>query len=110
MIYDTPISVLKLPDTVGTPMQGKLEPVFSAYCGKREVYHGRYWESVQAGSRIDILVELPLHRNADAGMFALYNKHIYSIEQAQYGEDDDGLPVTILSLKRAEGQYDIAGV
>lgn len=110
MIYDTPITILKLPDTVGTPMQGKLEPVFAAYCGKKEVYHTRYWESVQAGSRIDRMVELPLHRNVYAGMFAKYADHIYSIEQAQLGEDDDGLPVTILSLKRPEVQYDIAGI
>lgn len=110
MIYDTPITILKLPDTVGTPLQGKLEPVFSAYCGQKEVYHTRYWESVQAGSRIDRLVELPLHRDVNAGMFALYKEHIYSIEQAQFGEDEDGMPVTILSLKRPEVQYDIAGI
>ncbi|HIR32489.1 MAG TPA: hypothetical protein IAB83_10935 [Candidatus Faecousia faecavium] len=110
MIYDTPIDILQLPDTVGTPMQGKLQPVFSAFCGEKEVYHNRYWESVQAGSRIDILVEMPLHREADAGMFARYKDHIYSIEQAQFGKDSDGLPVTILSLKRAEGEYDTAGI
>ena len=110
MIYDTPIAILQLPDTVGTPLQGKLEPVFTAFCGEREVYHSRYWESVQAGSRVDTLVELPLHRKADAGMFAGYKDHIYSIEQAQFGQDADGLPVTILSLKRAEAGYDIAGI
>lgn len=110
MIYDTPITVLRLPDDVGIPLRGKLEKVFSAYCGSKEVYHKRFWESVQAGSRIDFLVELPLHRNVDAGMFALYKGHIYSIEQTQFGEDDDGMPVTILSLKRSEEQYDIAGI
>lgn len=110
MIYDTAITVMKLPDNVGTLMQGKLEPVFSAYCGKKEVYHTRFWESVQGGSRIDELVELPLHRDVNAGMFARFKGHIYSIEQAQFGEDQDLLPVTILSLKRAEEKYDIAGV
>ena len=110
MNYDTPIVILKLPDTVGTPMQGKLKPVFSAYCGELEVYHRRYWESVQAGSRIDTLVELSLHREIRAGMFAKYKDHIYSIEQAQFGKDDNLLPVTTLSLKRSEDQYDIAAV
>ena len=110
MIYDTPVQILQLPGTVGTPLQGKLEPVFSAYCGEMEVYHSRYWESVQAGSRIDTMIEIPLHRSCDASTFALYKEHIYSIEQAQFGHDDDGLPVTILSLKRSEVQYDIAGV
>ena len=110
MIYDTKITVMKLPDTVGTPLQGKLEPVFSAYCGKMQVFHQRYWESVQAGSRIDTMVELPLHREVTAGMFARYREHIYSIEQAQFGSDRDGLPVTILSLRRSEEFYDAAGI
>ena len=110
MIYDTPITVLTLPDGVGTPAQGKLVPAFSAFCGELEVYHTRYWESVQAGSRIDTLVELPLHRAVDAGMFASFKKHIYSIQQAQFGKDSDGLPVTTLSLSREEIQYDIAGI
>lgn len=109
MIYDIPIVILKLPRDFGTPMQGPLCPVFSAYCGEAEVYHRRYWESVQAGSRIDTMVELPLHRDVVANMFAKFKGHIYSIEQAQFGKDENQLPVTILSLKRSENQYDIAG-
>lgn len=110
MIYDTEITILKLPDTVGTPLQGKLQPVFTAFCGEEEVYHRRFWESVAAYSRIDRLVELPLHRNVDAGMFAKYKDHVYSIEQAQFGKDKNLLPITTLSLKRTEMQYDIADV
>lgn len=107
MIYDTPITILKLPDNIGIPLQGKLKSTFNAFCGEKEVYHRRFWESVQAGSRIDTMVELPLHRNADAGMFAQYKGHIYSIEQAQFGKDENHLPITTLSLKRTEEQYDI---
>ena len=110
MIYDRPIQILKLPDDVGTPLQGKLQPVFTAFCGELTVYHKRFWESVQAGSRIDLMVELPLRRPIDAGMFAKYGDHIYSIEQAQFGTDEMGLHITTLSLKRSEVQYDIAGI
>ena len=110
MIYDTPIIIAKLPDDVGTPLQGKLQRLYGAFCGEKEVFHRRFWESVQAGSRIDLLVEMPLHRKVDAGMFAKYKGHIYSIEQAQFGKDADGLPITTLSLKRSEAQYDIAAV
>lgn len=111
MIYDTPIQILKLPDNVGTPIQAKLEPVFCAFCGEMTVFHSRFWEAVQAGSRIDLMVELPLHRKgADAGRFARVGCHIYSIEQAQYQKDANQLPVTVLSLKRSEDQYDIAAV
>lgn len=111
MIYDKPIEILKLPDDVGTPLQGKLQPVFSAFCGEMTVFHSRFWEAVQAGSRIDVMVQLPLHRkNADAGMFVRYEGHIYSIKQAQYQKDENQLPVTVLSLKRSEDQYDVAAV
>lgn len=111
MIYSIPIEILKLPDDVGTPLQGKLQPVFSAFCGEMTVFHSRFWEAVQAGSRIDVMVELPLHRkNADAGMYARYEGHIYRIEQAQYQKDENQLPVTVLSLKREEDCYDVAGI
>lgn len=110
MIYDTPIIIAKLPDDVGTPLQGKLQRLYGAFCGEKEVFHRRFWESVQAGSRIDLLVEMPLHRKVDAGMFAKYKGHIYSIEQAQFGKDSNSLPITTLSLKRTEAQYDIADI
>lgn len=111
MIYDKPIQILKLPDDVGTPIQGKLQPVFTAFCGEKEVYHKRFWESVQAGSRIDVMVELPLHRkNIETEMYARYEGHIYRIEQAQFPLDENSLPVTVLSMKREGRRYDIAGV
>lgn len=110
MIYDTPITVLKLPDNVGTPIQGKLEKVFSAYCGELTVYHTRFWESVQAGSRVDAMVELPMLRNVRAGMFAQFRGNIFSVEQAQFAKDEDELPITVLSLKQSEECYDIAAV
>ena len=111
MIYSTPITILRMPSNIGTPIQAPLEPVFSAFCGEMTVFHARFWEAIQAGSRIDVMVEIPLHRKeADAGCFARYEGHIYSIEQAQFQKDSDGLPVTVLSLKRSEEQYDIAAV
>lgn len=110
MIYDTPITVLKLPDDVGTPIQGKLEKVFSAYCGETVVFHNRFWESVQAGSRVDTMVQLPMLRAVKTGMFAQLRGHIYSIEQSQFTKDEDDLPVTVLSLKQSEECYDVAAV
>ena len=111
MIYDKQIQILKLPDNIGTPIQGKLLPVFTAFCGEMTVFHKRFWEAVQAGSRIDVMVELPLHRkNVEAEMYARYEGHIYRIEQVQFQTDDNQLPVTVLSMKREETRYDIAGV
>ena len=110
MIYDSPITVLRLPDNIGAPIQGKLEKVFSAFCGELTVYHTRFWESVQAGSRIDVMVEMPMLRAVKAGMFAKYKEHVYSVEQAQFAKDEDDLPVTVLSLRESGDCYDIAGI
>lgn len=110
MIYDTEITILQLPDGEGIPKPGNLKKVFIAFCGEEEVYHKRFWEAVAAYSRVDRLVELPLHRDVDAGMFVKYKGHVYSIEQAQFGKDKNDLPITTLSLKRAGVQYDLAAV
>lgn len=107
MTYDTPITICRLPDGVGTLMQGQLVDVLPAFCGKLEVYHARFWESVQAGSSISELVQLPLHRReADAGLYAKLDGHVYSIVQAQFGKDENQMPITTLSLKREEAFYD----
>ena len=109
MIYDKPIEILKLPSNIGTPIQGKLNYVFSAFCGEMTVFHSRFWESVQAGSRIDVMVELPLHRKSiEAEMYAKYEDHVYRIEQVQFQKDENQLPVTVLSMKREASSYDIA--
>ena len=110
MIYDKEIQILSLPPNVGTPLQGKLQKEFSAYCGELTVYHTRYWESVQAGSRVDLLVELPLRRDVAAEMYAKIGGHIYRIEQVQFGSDDNQLAVTWLSLQRSEVAYDVADI
>lgn len=106
MIYDTTITVMKLPDNVGAVIHGKPIPVFDAVCGRKTVYHARFWESVQAGSRIDAMVELPLHRDVQAGMYAKLNDHLYLIVQAQFDQDELQLPVTVLSLSNPENAYD----
>ena len=111
MIYDKPVTILALPSDAGTPLQGPLQKVFDAWCGEMTVYHARFWEAVQAGSRIDAMVEIPLHRrNVDAGSFARYEGHVYSVEQVQYQTDSNGLPVTVMSMKRTEECYDLTAV
>lgn len=107
-LYDTPILLAALPDGVGSPIQGKLKFLEAVYCRELTVYHSRYWEAMASGVAVDILVELPLHRKVRRGNYANYKGHVYSIEQAQFEYDDDGLPITTLSLMRSEANYDIA--
>lgn len=106
MIYDKPISVLTMPEDVGIPTAGCLVPVFNAWCAEKTVYAKRFWEAVASGHRVDMLVELPLHRDVPAASYARVGGHTYRVEQVQRGQDGDLLPVTWLSLMRMEDVYD----
>ena len=108
MIYDRPITIYDLPD--GTPLQRKLVKVSDHWYAPGEVYHSRFWESVQAGSRVDLMAMLPDGEQIRADQYAIpADGHVYRIVQAQHGLDRDGLPMTTLSLRREESNYDIAG-
>lgn len=107
MIYDHALKVCTL--DAGTPMQGGLTPVSIHLYAPREVYYKRYWESVQAGAQIDTMVELPGPTEIVSGQYCiLEDDRVYRIEQAQYGMDADGLPITVLSLRRMDERYEIA--
>lgn len=108
LIYDRELNVYSLPS--GSPLQGKLVRISRHLYAEREVYHARYWESVQAGARIDMLVCVPDGAAIAADMYCIPDDgHVYRIVQAQHGRDDNGLSVTALSLRRMESKYDIAG-
>lgn len=107
MIYDRPITICTPPAGFGAPFQGKLLPAASYLCAEETVYHRRYWESVQAGTRVDRMVQIPLRRDIRATHYALYDGHLYRVEEAQLTADADGLPVTNLSLRRMEQNYDL---
>ena len=107
MIYDRLLTVYDEP--AGTPLQHKLTVAGSHYYAPMEVYHGRYWESVQAGSRTDLMARVPFGEDIRADQYVIpEDGHVYRVVQAQHGPDKDGLVCTTLSLRRMEGNYDIA--
>ena len=107
MIYDHTLDIYTL--HAGTPLQRKLEYSATHFYAPREVYHKRYWESIQAGSRIDRMVELPYGDEICSTHYCIPDDgHVYRIVQAQHGYTADGLPITTLSLQRTEDNYDIA--
>lgn len=107
MICDRVLTIYDEP--AGTLLQNKLVEVSRHYYAPAEVYHSRFWESVQAGSRIDMMANIPDGSAIRADQYAIpEDGHVYRVVQAQHGLDDDGLPVTRLSLRREEASYDIA--
>ena len=107
MICDRLLKVYNLP--AGTPLQAKLVFVGEHFYAPMEVYYKRYWESVMSGSAIDTMVQLADGDDISSSQYCiLEDGHVYQIVQAQHGLNADGLPITTLSLHRAEGFYDIA--
>ena len=107
-IYDHELNIYSL--STGTPLQGKLQHVSRHLYAEKEVYHARFWESVQAGSQIDMMVCVADGRAICADMYCIpEDGHVYRVVQAQQGYDDLSLEMTTLSLRRMEGNYDIAG-
>ena len=108
MIYDHgPVAIYK---RVGPPIQQRLQLHSQHYYAELSVYHRRFWESVQAGDRIDRLLQIPFGDDIVAEMYAVpEDGHVYRINQTQPGEDDNGLPSCMLSLHREEANYDIIG-
>lgn len=110
MIFDRELTLCTLPTGAGTLLQGKLIEHSKHLYAEEEVFHRRYWEAVQAGSRIDKMAAIPRMPGDDisAEMYVkLDDGHVYRIEQAQESTDDDGLDVYLLSLYRLGGNYDI---
>ena len=107
MIYDREITVCRPPAGFGAPFQGRLVVNAAYLCAELTVYHRRYWESVQAGTRVDRMVQIPLRRDVLATDYAIFDGHLYRVEEAQITTDEDGLPVTNLSLRRMEDNYDL---
>lgn len=107
MIYDRVLTVYDEP--AGTPLQHVLVQVSTHYYEPGEVYHNRFWESVQAGSRVDLMAMVPDGSAIRADQYAIPEDGcVYRIVQVQHGRDSDGQPMTSLSLRREEGFYDIA--
>lgn len=108
MRYDRALTVCTLPS--GTPLKGSLQPVFSRLCGELNVYNSRFWNAVQAGSRIDKLLQLPRIPGeiVEAEHYCIAGDgHVYRIEQAEEAFDEDLNPVWRLSLRRMEANYDL---
>ena len=104
MVYDRSIIIYTLE---GTPLKGVLTEHSRHFCAPKTVAHRRYWQAVQADTRIDADVQIPYGLNVDSSMFAMYDGGLYRIEEAQHAEDADELPVTNLSLRKWKGDFKV---
>jgi len=110
MIYDIPVDIYALPSGSGVPTSANLVLRSKHYCAELTVYASRYWQSVQAGSSVDRMVQIPERLSeVTAAMYARFDGAAYAINQVQYSTDSDGLDITVLSLNRYHGNLDAGG-
>lgn len=109
--------ILKIKRKTVQPPMGEMpvetwNEIFTGYYGSRTVGYNRFWTAMQNLDRIDLLVRIqrfpastedravltPMEADATGGT--------YNILQVQHLEDEDGLPVTDLTLQRMEGVHE----
>lgn len=82
----------------------KSELFWESYFGKKTVGVTRYYTAKAQNDNIDLLIEVQRNENISAATdCAKIGDKWYRITQIQHLTDDDGLPVTDLSLERIEG-------
>lgn len=79
----------------------------TCFFGERVVGYGRQYAAKGVNERIDRLVRLWQDRGITTDMIAVIDTDQYRIDNVQHLLDDDGLPVTDLTLARLEDFYDI---
>lgn len=110
MIYDKILTICTLlPGR--SPASRKLGRASQHYYAERTVYASRFYAGRQAGAKLVRMVSIP-RSVYDAAIEAdqyciLDDGHVYRIDQAQRELDNDGLPVTTLSLAEPEGKYEL---
>lgn len=107
MIYDRVLSICKLDDE-GSALRRRLVWVRDYAYGEKKVYGSSFFAAMQAGERIDRMVEL-WRADIHADQYAvLADGDVYRVVQAQNSLNADGLEITTLTLRREESEYDFA--
>lgn len=106
MIYDRMLTICELDDG-GSALRRRLVRLRDYAYGEKKVYGSSFFKAMQAGERIDRMVEL-WRADIRADQYAvLVDGNVYRVVQAQHGQNRDGLDITTLTLRREESEYDI---
>ena len=112
MLHDS--GTLTICSTENTAASGdmakeRLIPGNKHFYGERTVGYGRQYAAMGVSQQVDMLAEIWQDRSVRIGMYAvLDNDEQYRIDNVQHLENEDGLKVTYLSMRRLDDLYDIA--
>lgn len=114
MAYTFDDGIVRICEKVNIAASGN-KPVYdfktrvSLYFGYEKTGIVRNYAAKQAGDTLDEVIHVYQERSISAGRdIACIDDRQYTILQAQHGTDEDGIPITILSLERKEEPHGTA--
>lgn len=108
MIYDSGvIEIYTLAKTADGNMPSTTGVLLTKqYFGDRTVGSRRYFDAKANDDRIDRLVECWARSEVNTNCYALIGSVRYRIVQVQYAQNDDNLPIMLLSLERQDDEVE----
>lgn len=111
LLNDGILTICSLKNTAapGKMPAEKLAVKSKHWYGERTVGYGRYFTALQANNKIEMQARIWRDREIlSTDYCVLEDGSQYQIRQVQHLLDEDGLPVTDLSLERLGEFYDVA--
>lgn len=79
------------------------------YYGERTIGYGRQYAAKGVSEQVDLLAEVWQDRSLRIGMYAVDDSgDQYRIDNVQHTADDDGILITLLTLRRLDDLYDVS--
>ena len=111
MIYEGLLTVYNLKNTAEKGLMPKEELVklCEEYYGERTIGVTRQYAALGADRRVDLLLRIWRNNDVFPGQYVIPDDGMqYRIDFVQNTKDEDGLPVSDLTLVRLEKNYDVA--
>lgn len=111
MTFDKLLSLYRLQNTAdkGRMPDNRLVKISDEFYGERVVGYNRQYVAMGVNQRIDALVRIWKNACVRVNDFAiLEDGNQYRVDMIQHLTDEDGLPVTDLTLTRMDDNYDVA--
>ena len=109
MLFEGTLKICNLQDTAeaGAMPVEKLVEVFEAYYGDRTVGYGRQYAALGVSQQVDRLVRI-WRADVSVKQYAVLDDgNQYVIDMVQHAEDEDGLKITDLTLRRLDSNFDV---
>ena len=79
------------------------------FYGERTIGYGRQYAAKGVSEQVDLLAEIWQDRSIRIGMYAMDdNGDQYRIDNVQHMADDDGILISLLTLRRLDNLYDVS--